>query len=297
MARIGSALVVLALAVAPAALAERAQSGEQPIQGGRFEASGVVQVPGTDGVLFVDDGREDAVLWMRIDGSGRQLGKAVPVPLGVRVIDPEGITTDGTWYYVVGSQSKGNWADGAGLVRFRFDHAGRRATHVESVPGMRTSLLAQLPAIARGAGNGLDAFNIEGLAWDPKGRRLLLGLRAPLLNAHAVVVPVAIDPAAALSPRALAVREGDLMQLPLSNGGIRSLEFDDARGVFQVISAPESSGPFTLWQWSGASGAQAQLQSETHFAARLKPEGVTRLKSPRPLTLLVFDSSRYLTIE
>jgi hypothetical protein len=35
--------------------------------GGMFEASGVVHAPGTDGVLFVDDGRPNEIFWMRLD--------------------------------------------------------------------------------------------------------------------------------------------------------------------------------------------------------------------------------------
>ena len=37
--------------------------------GGPFESSGVVSVPGTDAVLFVDDGRVREIYWMQLDGS------------------------------------------------------------------------------------------------------------------------------------------------------------------------------------------------------------------------------------
>src|SRR3712207_2160569 len=37
-----------------------------PFDGGTFEASGVAHVPGTDGVLFVDDGRWEEIFWMRV---------------------------------------------------------------------------------------------------------------------------------------------------------------------------------------------------------------------------------------
>src|SRR5262245_13164438 len=75
-------------------------------QGGVFQASGVTPVPGTDGVLFVDDDRADEVLWMRLDQDGNQVGEIKPVKIGVSIDDPEGITCDGSWFYVVGSQSQ-----------------------------------------------------------------------------------------------------------------------------------------------------------------------------------------------
>jgi hypothetical protein len=78
---------------------------------GIFEASGVVHAPGTDGVLFVDDGRPDEIFWMRLDANGAKAGAVRPVPLGVNVVDLEGITTDGANFYVVGSQSKSKGSD------------------------------------------------------------------------------------------------------------------------------------------------------------------------------------------
>ncbi len=42
--------------------------------GGTFEASGVAHVPGTDGVLFVDDGRPNEIFWMRLGTDRKQAG-------------------------------------------------------------------------------------------------------------------------------------------------------------------------------------------------------------------------------
>src|SRR5918997_605157 len=61
--------------------------------GGLFEASGVAHVPGTDGVLFVDDGRPDEIFWMRLGDGRKQSGAIRAVRLGASVVDLEGITT------------------------------------------------------------------------------------------------------------------------------------------------------------------------------------------------------------
>src|SRR5215471_7642309 len=94
-----------------------------PISGGSFEASGVVQVPGTNGVLFVDDTRSSQVLWMQLDDSGHQVEAARPVDLGATVEDAEGITYGGSYFYVAGSQSDPKAGAGTSLLRFSFDSA------------------------------------------------------------------------------------------------------------------------------------------------------------------------------
>lgn len=266
-----------------------------PIEGGRFEASGVVHVPGSDGVLFVDDGRDDAVFWMRLDPQGRQIGAAQPVPLGVRVPDLEGITTDGAWYYAVGSQSKRASRGAAGLVRFRFDPAGRSARGVESVAGLRELLTGRLDRVSRAAGGRDDGLNIEGLAWDSASGRLLLGLRAPLVNGHAVVIPVAVPRGSAFSADALVVDAATVMALPLDGGGIRSLEFDAKAGAFALISADAADGdsqPFRLWEWK-LSEAPRPIAT---LPPRQKAEGVARVAGAGDFRLLVFDTSAYAVI-
>jgi len=80
--------------------------GGYPFDGGPFESSGVVYVPGSDAVLFVDDGKPREIYWMQLDGSGRQKGAVKSVPLGVEIDDPEDITTDGKYFYVVGSHTR-----------------------------------------------------------------------------------------------------------------------------------------------------------------------------------------------
>ena len=48
------------------------------------------------------------------------------MPLGAEIVDLEGMTTDGIYFYGVGSQSKSHGFDRAGLVRFRFNTHARR---------------------------------------------------------------------------------------------------------------------------------------------------------------------------
>jgi Protein of unknown function (DUF3616) len=271
--------------------------------GGMFEASGVAHVPGTDGVLFVDDGRPDEIFWMRLGEGRKQLGAIHAVKLGANVIDLEGMTTDGNYFYVVGSQSKSKGGDLTGLVRFRFDAQGQRVESTEAVSGLKR-FLAENVAELRGMENRKykdGGINIEGVAWDARGRRLLLGLRSPVVDGQALVVPVRLrDPQGAFSYNNLEVEGAKAIRLPLGGAGIRSIEYDDRAKAFRIITG---AGPnpekldFKLLEWDG-DAASPTLREMGAFDRRLKPEGITRISSGgRDFTFIVFDTSLYSAMD
>ena len=66
--------MLLLLGYAALALSNMTTIRPTSFVGGTFEASGVASVPGTDSVLFVDDGRPGDVFWMRLDEAGKQAG-------------------------------------------------------------------------------------------------------------------------------------------------------------------------------------------------------------------------------
>jgi hypothetical protein len=311
--------LALAAFVGGCAFAQVPVDTSRAILGGTFEASGVAYVPGTTGVLFVNDAMPDAVLWMALDGSGVQQGDAVRVPLGVSVPDPEGITCDGTYFYVTSSQSaaalkkltgekrsekskkskksdkdveeeKPEAAGVAGLVRFKFDAATRTASSVERIDDLGQLLTAKIPELARLAASG--GLNIEGLAWDPRTERLLVGLRGPMSGADALVVPLTFE-GGSFSASALKVADPGLIRLSLRGQAIRSIEYDSDAKVFLVVAgAPETAErtDFALWEWDGGDG----LRERRVLHRDLKPEGVARVAGH---TLIVCDSSRYLLLD
>jgi hypothetical protein len=281
------------------ALPAHAAAAVARFSGGTFEASGVVHVPGSDGVLFVDDGRPEEVFWMRLGEGGAQAGEIKAVRLGARVIDLEGMTSDGTYFYAVGSQSKSKGADSAGLVRFRFDALAQRVEGTEAVSGLKSFLVENVDEL-RGMGKTRyedGGINIEGLAWDPRGGRLLLGLRSPVVGGHALVVPLRPrDPRGGLSAANLEVEGGKAIRLPFGGAGIRSIEYDGRARAFRVITG---AGPnaerldFKLWEWDG-DGARPALRELGTYDRRLKPEGVTHVSAAgRDFSFIVFDTSGY----
>jgi hypothetical protein len=266
--------------------------------GGTFEASGVAYVPGTDAVLFVDDGRTNEVFLMHLGEDRKQSGAIKSIDLATSIIDLEGITTDGNHFYVVGSQSKSKGADQAGLARFTFDATNQRAVGTQSASGLK-KFLADNVAELQGMENlkyNDGGINVEGIAWDPRNKRLLLGLRSPVVDGQALVVPLKMrDANAAFSFDNLEVEGKKAIRVPLNGAGIRSIEYDEARKAFFLITG---AGPnsekmdFKLWEWSG-SEAPALREMET-FDRRLKPEGITRVAhGNRDFVFIVFDTSGY----
>lgn len=268
-----------------------------PIAGGFFEASGVVAVSARS-ALFVDDNNGRDVYLMEIGADGLQRGRAIRVTLGIEIIDPEAMTTDGRFVYAVGSQSKPGAPPGVGLARFVFDAEHRTVSQIEVARGLKALLTANVPELSGlNPAQGNDDFNIEGLAWDPLGSRLLVGLRAPVVNGSALVVPLALrDGTQPLSEGNLVV--GQAMRLPLGGAGIRSLEYDAERSRFVVITGASPNAEdrdFRVMEWTP--GAQPELTEVAQFPARLKPEGITRLPlAGGTARFLVFDVGRYAAI-
>jgi hypothetical protein len=287
----------------PARPGGQALKGMTAFEGGKFEASGVAAVTGADGVLFVDNGRGGQVFWMGLDQNGKQVGAIKAVGLGVGVEDLEGITTDGTYFYVVSSQSRPKAIAREGLVRFKFDARSQSVEAVESISGLK-SFLVEHVAELRGGGDrkGKDGgLNIEGLAWDARRGRLLLGLRSPVVDGRALLVPLRLrDPRGAFSVDNLEVEGSKAIRLSLGGVGVRGIEYDGRASVFRIISGAaenQDQTEFGLWEWNGDE-QQPALRETNRFDPKLKPEGVARVTAGgRDFTLIVFDASGYTLAE
>jgi len=270
--------------------------------GGKFEASGVAAVSGTDGVLFVDDGRGGQVFWMDLDQNGRQVGAIKPIDLGVDIEDIEDISTDGTYFYVVSSQSRPKAIAKEGLVRFKFDARSQSVEGVESIGGLKSFLVDNVAELReegdrKGKHGGI---NIEGLACDMQRGRLLLALRSPIIDDHALVIPLRLrDARGAFSLDNLEVEGSNAIRLALGGIGIRGMEYDARANVFLIISGAaedQDQTDFGLWEWNGDE-KQPVLRETNRFDRSLKPEGVTRVTNgKRDFIFIVFDAGGYTVL-
>ncbi len=296
--------IILLLALAVSIVLQGSPQAAAPapmtsFSGGTFEASGVAHIPNTDAVLFVDYGRPNEIFLMQLGEDRKQAGEIKSIDMATSIIDLEGMTTDSEYFYVVGSQSKPKGTDQAGLARFKFDAASQRVVGTQAASGLKKFLADNVAELS-----GLEntkytdgGINVEGIAWDPQNRRLLLGLRSPIVDGHALVVPLKLrDPKAALTFDNLEVEDRKAIRLPLGGAGIRSIEYDEARKAFFLITG---AGPnsekmdFKTWEWSGNGATPALRELET-FDRRLKPEGITRFSNgAREFVFIVFDTSGY----
>lgn len=274
------------------------------LPGARIESSGVEQVPGTDFVLMVDDGQPGFVLLMQIDSAGEPVGAPKAIPLGVNVRDPEGITTDGSFFYVVGSQSDPAWGNDNAIIRFSFDPQTQSLRgQAEIIHDFRSFLLSNVPEL-KGVGDapGLQGgLNIEGLGWDKLHDRLMLGLRSPVVGAQAVVVPLRLrDPRGPFATGNLQFENPRVIFLPLGGQGIRDIAYDAHLKSFLIISgAPENAekSDFKLWEWSGEALSAQAIEAMT-LESKVKPEGLTHaVINGRPFLFLVGDASSYLKLD
>lgn len=278
-----------------------------PFKGGAFEASGVIYVPGSNGVLIVDDGRSSEVLWMQLDESGREVGQVKPIPLGVTVDDPEGITSDGNYFYIIGSQSRPNAGDQNALVRFAFDATSNSVQKAEAMTNLRDFLIANVPELKDADKKGSEGgLNIEGIAWDFKRGRWLLGLRSPLTKeGRALVVAIKLrNPAGAFSVNNLQLSEPNAIPLKLGGLGIRDIQYDPEANAFLIIAgAPEhhEKAEFALWEWTGSfdqGGSETALRKENDLDSKMKPEGITHVEvGGGKFIFVVGDAGSYIKLD
>src|SRR5262249_50685929 len=215
----------------------------------------------------------------------------------------------GSRFVVAGSMSTSESNDLGGAAAFNFDASTQTVSNVIVLSGLRKFLLDNVTELKPWADKtGVEGgLNVEGIAFDPDSQhpRVLLGLRGPLLNGNALVVPITLrNREAPPSIENLIIDEPGAIQLNLNGQAIRDIQYDSQLKAFLIISgAPENEQKtdFTLWRWSGERN-QANEQSRPKKMAildkKMKPEGIAPLKiSNHAFVFIVGDASSYTRIE
>ena len=175
----GASAPRVVLALASAAMVHASELGAvHTIAGGPYEASGAVQSPDGKGILFVDDNRPDVVFWMKLRTDESLAAPPISVPIGVQGSDRK---ESPRMLRMSTSSARSREARGA-RARTSCGFASMAPANARREPRRSKtsgrSSATRSPRMARAARK--SELNIEGLAWDAKGARLLLGLRAPL---------------------------------------------------------------------------------------------------------------------
>jgi hypothetical protein len=257
--------------------------------------------------LIVDDSKPNEILWMQVDQAGQQVGQIKFINFGADVSDPEGIAFDGSFFYVVGSQSHGEVGPRNALARFAFDSTSQTLQRqAEVMSNLRDFLLQNVPELKEVSDKPGNAggLNVEGIAWDLVNGRLLLGLRSPVINGKALVVPIKLrDPRDPFTTENL-LPPGPAIQLSLGGLGIRDIQYDKRANSFLIIAGASSSGGNTessLWEWNGdadQSNPASLPQLIAPLDAAMKPEGATNVRvGGRDYILVVGDVGRYIKLD
>lgn len=231
---------------------------------GVCEPSGIHQL--ADGrFIVVEDEERHALSLLRIaaDGVGRQALEAPFWSWGDdgfwKLDDLEGVTGDQAGYiYAITSHSRDS--DGEErksrerLVRFRIEGDSVRQPKV--VGSLKRALTAAHPVLAIAAEKRQvkkdGGLNIEGLAMSADQRRLLIGLRSPLLGDRAIVASLD-NPRAVFDDDAEPRIASELVALDLGGNGIRGMSYVPFLAGYLLIGGPvtRQPRPFELWFWNG----------------------------------------------
>jgi hypothetical protein len=127
-----------------------------------------------------------------------------------------------------------------------------------------------------------NGLNVEGLAWDPARRALLLGIRTPVpSDGKPIVLPVRVrDLAGPWTSDNLEPLPAIRLAVDDSGGesGIRDIQYDASRQGFLVVvgnSTGSSRAPFKMYLWDGNDAGAVRPFGDVWFAPEMKPEGVT----------------------
>src|SRR5262249_21642369 len=249
-----------------------------------FNASGVVPV-GPRRFIFIDNNDSSSFFEFDLDADDAmhriRRRRLAGIEAG-QLRDPEGLTglhVGGETLLIATSSlclAHGQRIND-GLVRVRYTADGD--LRAEAMLGFRSWLLSHVPSLAEAGDRIPDAggLNIEGLAWDPRVRALLFGLRGPANPGRITVIRVPVDvgggpwtTTAFSAPSVLIVR------IPKSTvrQGIRDISYDEQEGNFLILigrSLSQSDEPFQLCTWNGSS--DSVTLSDLKFHRSMKPEG------------------------
>ncbi|MEF3367136.1 DUF3616 domain-containing protein [Methylocystis sp. 9N] len=259
-------------------------------------------------LVVTDEGNEAAFIRLT-EGKLEGVGTPFPLPVASKEFDAEGATTDGKFFYVVGSHSvKRKSCDdhpaNRVVLRFAVDREQRQPGPIKP-SGDLWGILENLPEFAGHAGSraclgddppkqrhdlsGRQGVNIEGVA--AKDGRLYFGMRGPAIKGAALVVGVdakALFDGGDAKPSVSRLAVGEKRAIrDLTAAGADLLALvgpdDDERNCSYSIFRIESVG-------QGAVGAR-ELAVLNLDNAPLSEE--SEPIKPEAITLLDANSSRY----
>lgn len=140
------------------------------------------------------------------------------------------------------------------LVQFHFD--GRAVTELKRVEGLRDSLIQEVQKLGLSLKEVDTQLNIEGIAFSPSGKNLLLGLRAPLVGGKAVVLQL-LNIDELILGRGTAQFAPEPYLLDLGGGGVRGMGWSETSGHYYFTTEARNKKDkmrARLYRWDGKRG-------------------------------------------
>src|SRR5262249_9052457 len=150
-------------------------------------------------------------------------------------------------------------------------------------------------------------FNIEGMAADPEGMALLIGLRNPQKTGNALLFRIE-NARDLLTGAAARANLGPVRELNLGGRGIRHIAWSPAHQAYLIVAGQvddDDPGPgFAVFRWTGSQGATPQEvqvfgdlnQDVPHFHPEaivpLKERTVAGLKFSKRVLLISDDGTK-----
>ena len=251
---------------------------------GRVNASSLL--PYNDSTfLVIDDLTDDAFYELKFFADGRKAEPLVRHAISGlspgKVEDFEGSTSvelDGKRFLVVISSLENSEGENTenGFVRIAIGEKGQLSGEV--MPGFRTWLIANCPAIAQ-LSAGPDSLDVQGLAWDPSRRLFLLGVRSATGDRRPLILtirvkdwsgPWTVDNLEALESVFLGVADTGRPK------GIYSLVRHPSRPIIYAVvrDSDGRSGSAELYEWDGNEAGKVKLVPDVVFHPAMRPEGL-----------------------
>lgn len=284
-----------------------------------YEPSAVQQLP--DGRLLVlEDEAARAVRLLSFTPEGTLIEDEAVDARIIRAFrqklnDMEALTRDDDGYvYAISSHSRTREGrrrpDRERFLRFRIQ--GNDVRELKAYDGLIDVLenspeLKQLIKARTGTQLDFKTTNIEGMAYDPRSRRLLLGFRDPEFNEQSMIVSIG-NPKEVFEENATPYFV-DVQFIDIKGGGIRSLNYDPVLKAFVLTNEvkDEDGTKFSqLWIWSGETKSPPKPVQLPNLRHMKNVEAVDSIKlNGQPRLVLMSDegnaekqlSAKYMLVD
>lgn len=256
-----------------------------------YEPSAVIQL--ADGrLLVIEDEQANPFSLHQISESGGQPSLGIPVSCNFTGVadDLEGLAADHDgWIYAITSHSlAGDGTVNQGrtkLLRFKVSEDGG-IEHYQEYGGLFAALLQTLKTVDPAA----VTMNIEGLSFDRDGRKLLIGLRQPVVSKASLVLSLE-NPEGIFSQNEPPRIASEVIGLDLLGGGIRAMAYAEQLNGYlianEIMQGQEGKFRASLWLWDGIGG---------HEAHRLEFPGIGKLKNIEGISPIMVQNKAMLLL-